>query len=63
MNKRCNRVILYTLETVLSQSIVVSRVIVINRVRYKEVRLYFIGPKGGCYREVRLYYYTLFDTL
>ena len=37
MNVRCNRVILHTPETVLSQSIVVSRVIVINRVRYKEV--------------------------
>ena len=39
MNVRCNRVILYTLETVPSQSIVVSRVIVIKRVRYNEVRL------------------------
>ena len=37
MNVRCNRVILYTPETVLSQSIVVSRVIVITQVRYEEV--------------------------
>ena len=39
MNVRCNGVILYTLETVLSQSIVVNRVIVIKRVRYNEVRM------------------------
>ena len=42
MNVCCNRVILYTLETVPSQSIVVSRVIVIKRVRYNEVRLYCV---------------------
>ena len=47
MNVRCNRVILYTLETVPSQSIVVSRVIVIKRVRYNEVRLYFFFGGGA----------------
>ena len=35
MNVYCNKVILYTLEMVLSQSNVVSRVIVKNQVHYK----------------------------